>query len=319
MTVLVPGRARTRKPSLARLSSLAFVTAALLAPILAARAQGLDPRAYANLPVGLNFTILGVGYTEGTMAFDPSTRITDTQYYSDLAAFAYVHTFAAWGNSAKFDMVLPAATLSGHALVAGQPRQREVSGLADPQFRVSLNFHGAPAMSLKEFAGYRQDLIVGASLQVTAPLGQYDSSKLVNLGNNRWSFKPELGVSKAWGAWTVDLAPSVTFYTDNNNFNGGNTFGQEPLYAIQGNLVHTFASNAWIAFGATFYAGNRTILNGVKGDNMQGNSRAGLTYALPLDRFNSLKLYASAGTSTRTGSDFTAVGAAWQYRWGDGQ
>ncbi len=221
--------------------------------------------------------------------------------------FAYVHTFAAWGNSARFDAVLPTATLSGHGLLAGQARQREVSGLGDPQFRVAVNFYGAPALSMKEFAGYKQDLLVGASLQVSAPLGQYDNSKLVNIGNNRWSFKPELGVSKAWGAWTVDLAPSVTFYTDNNDFNGGNTLAQEPLYAVQGHVVHSFPTGSWIALGATYFAGNRTSLNGVKGDNMQGNSRVGLTFALPLDRSNSLKLYASTGTSTRTGSEFSAA------------
>ena len=286
---------------------------------MAAQAQGLDPRAYANLPVGLNFAIAGYGYTEGKMAFDPSTPITDAQYYSNVAAFVYVHTFAAWGNPARLDTVLPTATLSGHGLLAGQARQREVSGLADPQFRFAMNFHGSPALSMKEFAGYKQDLIVGASLQVTAPLGQYDNSKLVNLGNNRWSFKPELGVSKAWGAWTVDFAPSVTFYTDNHDFNGGNTLTQEPLYAVQGHVVHSFPTGSWIALGATYFAGNRTSLNGVKGDNMQGNSRAGFTFALPLDRANTLKLYASTGTSTRTGSEFTTAGVAWQYRWADAQ
>jgi len=300
-------------------ASAALVPGALLLPLALAHAQGLDPRAYANLPVGLNFVIAGYGYTEGKIAFDPSTPITDAQYYSNLAAFAYVHSFGAWGNSTRFDMVLPTATFSGHALVAGQARQREVSGLGDPQFRVSVNFYGAPALSLKQYAGYQQDLLVGASLQVSAPLGQYDNTKLVNLGNNRWSFKPELGVSKAWGAWTVDLAPSVTLYTDNHDFNGGKTLAQDPLYAVQGHVIHSFPTGSWIALGATYFAGNRTGLNGVRGDNMQGNSRVGMTFALPLDRFNSLKLYASTGTSTRTGSDFSAAGIAWQYRWADGQ
>jgi len=274
---------------------------------------------YSDIPVGLNFVIAGYGYTEGKIAFDPSTRITDAQYYSNLAVFAYVRSFAAWGNSARFDMVLPTATFSGHALVAGQDKQRDVSGLGDPQFRVMVNFYGAPALSPKEFAGYKQDLLVGASLQVSAPLGQYDNGKLINLGNNRWSFKPELGVSKAWGAWTFDLAPSVTFYTDNNDFNGGNTLAQDPLYAVQGHVIRSFPSGSWIALGATYFAGNRTSLNGVRADNMQGNSRVGMTFALPLDRNNSLKAYASAGTSTRTGSDFTAAGVAWQYRWADEQ
>ena len=99
-----------------------------------------------------------------------------------------------------------------------------MAGLLDPRFRVSVNLIGAPALSVKDFANYRQDLIVGVSLQVSAPVGQYDNSKLLNLGNNRWSFRPELGISKAVGPWTFELAPSVTFFTDNTDFFGGNTF-----------------------------------------------------------------------------------------------
>ena len=115
-----------------------------------------------------------------------------------------------------------------------------MSGFGDPLFRFSMNFYGAPALSLKEFANYRQDLIVGASLQVTAPLGQYDNSKLLNLGNNRWSFKPELGISKAWGPWTVEVAPSATFYTDNTDFYNGGTLSQAPFTRCRGTSFTVF-------------------------------------------------------------------------------
>jgi hypothetical protein len=53
-------------------------------------------------------------------------------------------------------------------------------------------------------------------------------------------------------------------------------------------------------------------------DNEQANTRAGFTLALPVDRNNSLKLSASTNITTRTGSEFSAVGVAWQYRWGGG-
>ena len=159
----------------------------------AAHAQELEPRSYSNAPVGLNFLIAGYGYSDGKIAFDPSSSITDAQFKSNTEVFAYARTLDAWGKSAKFDVVLPYSSFSGHGLVAGQPRERVMSGWNDPRFRFSMNFLGAPALSLKEFGGYRQDLIVGASLRVSAPLGQYDDRKIVNLGANRWSFKPELG------------------------------------------------------------------------------------------------------------------------------
>ena len=284
----------------------------------AAHAQDLEPRAYSNTPVGLNFLVAGYSYSEGKIAFDPTLPIANAQYYSNTELIAYSRSLDAWGRSAKFDMVLPYSQFSGHALVDGQHNERDVSGLNDPRFRFSWNFYGAPALTLKEFAGYRQDLIVGASLSVTPPLGQYDDTKLINLGTNRWSFKPELGISKSWGKLTVDILPSVTFYTDNTDFYYGRTYAQAPLYAVQGHIIYGFASGIWMALDATYFTGNRTTVDGVRSDNLQTNSRGGLTVALPVDRFNSLKINASTGTSTRTGSTFNAIQVLWQYRWGGG-
>jgi len=293
-------------------------SAALVLAGAGAYAQEIEPRSYSNTPVGLNFLLAGYAYTEGKLAFDPSLRIADADYHTNTEALAYARSLNAWGNSAKFDVILPYSSFSGQALVSGQIREREMTGFGDPRFRFSMNFYGAPALTLQEFAGYRQDVIVGASLQVTAPLGQYDNSKLLNLGNNRWSFKPELGVSKAWGPWMVEVAPSVTVYTDNTDFNNGKTFEQAPLYAVQGHVIYGFASGTWLAVNGLYFTGGRTTVDGVKGDNMQTNSRVGLTLALPVDRHHSVKLNASTGTSTRTGSDFNIVGIAWQYRWGAG-
>ena len=300
---------------------LLCVAFAIIASVLGtanASAQEAEPRAYSNTPVGLNFLIAGYVYAQGKMAFDPDLAIADAKFNTNTGVLAYVRSFDLWGQSAKFDVIVPASSFSAHGLVDGQPREREMSGLGDPRFRVSVNLLGAPALSVKDFASYRQDLIVGVSLQVSAPFGQYDDSKLLNLGNNRWSFRPELGISKAWGPWTFELAPSVTFFTDNTDFFGGNTFAQAPIYAVQGHVLYTFQSGVWMALDGIYFKGGHTALNGVQSDNEQANTRAGFTLALPLDRQNSLKLSASTGITTRTGSEFSAVGIAWQYRWGDG-
>lgn len=193
-----------------------------------------------------------------------------------------------------------------------------MSGFGDPRFRVSVNLLGAPALSLKEFANFKQDVIVGVSLQVSAPLGQYDDTKLLNLGNNRYSFRPELGISKAWGPWTVEVAPSATFFTDNPDFFNGNKFAQAPLYLVRGSIIHNFSNGAWVSLDSSYFKGARTTVNGVKGDNEQENVRAGVTLALPVDRQSSIKFNASTGFYTRTGSEFSILAVAWQYRWGAG-
>jgi len=187
-----------------------------------------------------------------------------------------------------------------------------------PRLRLSINLYGAPALTLEQFRSYRQDLIVGATLQATAPFGQYDSDKLLNIGTNRWSAKTELGASQALGRVTLELAGAATFYTDNDNYFGGRKREQDPVYSIQGHLIYSFSHGVWGAIDGNYYKGGRTTTDGIKDDDAQENTRMGATLALPINRNNSVKLFASTGLSTRTGGDFDTIGAAWQVRWGGG-
>ena len=306
------------RAGLSRLVASALGIGALTATPTVAYGQDLEPRAYVNTPVGLNFALAGYLYTQGAVGTDASVPIKDFTVRTNGPIVAYVRTLDVWGRSGKLDLIAPYVWLSAKATVTGQAREREVSGFADPRLRFSVNLYGAPALSLEQFAQYEQDLIVGASLQVSAPGGQYDSDKLVNIGTNRWSFKPELGLSKALGPLTLELLPSVTFFTDNNDFFGSSHLAQDPLYAVQGHLIYYFDFGAWVSLNSTYYTGGRTTVNDVQNDDRQENVRLGVTVALPLNRHFSLKLYGSSGVYTRTGTNFDAAGIALQYRWGGG-
>lgn len=298
-------------------SGLALAVAVLALGTPAA-AQELEPRLYSNVPVGMNFAIAGYAYSRGGVAVDPSAPLTDADITVHTAVFAYARALDIAGMSSKFDITLPYSWLSGSALYQGEPSDREVTGLADPRLRFAVNFYGAPALSVPEFSAYRQDLIVGASLQVTAPAGQYDSDKLVNIGTNRWSFKPELGLSKALGRWTLELMAAGTWYSDNDDLLGGGTLAQDPIYSMQAHATRNLGPHSWVAIDAVYYTGGRSTLDGVARDDLQSNTRFGATYVYAVDRHHSLKLNASSGVSTRTGSDFDTVAIAWQYRWGAG-
>ena len=128
-----------------------------------------------------------------------------------------------FGQSAKVGVILPYSWLSGSAVFDGKPVSRESSGLIDPVLKISINLVDAPALTLEEFPSYRQNWILGVSLSVSVPLGRYEEDRLVNLGTNRWSFKPEIGLSKRWGPVTVDVAASAKLYTDNDEFAGHHT------------------------------------------------------------------------------------------------
>ena len=150
---------------------------------------------------------------------------------------------------------------------------------------------------------------------MSAPLGQYDPSRLVNIGTNRWFIKPDIGISKALGALTLELSAGVFFFTDNDDYYGGKTLEQDPVFSPQAHVTYNFGRGVWGALDGTYDYGGRTTVNGVRGDDVQKNSRGGATLALPVNRSNSIKLYASTGVSTRTGSDYNLGGIAWQYRW----
>jgi len=284
----------------------------------AAYAQTIEPRAYSNVPVGMNFLLGGYAYTRGGVSFDPSLPITDPQLTISSAVLAYARALDVWGKSGKFDVIVPYTWLSGSALYRGAPVQREVDGFGDPLVRLSVNFFGAPALTAQEFMSYRQDLILGASLQVSVPAGQYDDTRLINLGTNRWYFKPEVGASKALGRWTLELKGAATFFTTNQDFFNGNRRSQDPLYSLQGNAIYNFRSGMWGSLDATYFAGGRTTVNDTLNDDRQENWRIGATFAFPVDVRNSVKLYASRGVSARTGNSFDLVGILWQYRWGAG-
>jgi len=300
-----------------------FVVAALLVGGLTAvgtavRAQSIEPRSYSNTPVGVNFLVGGYAYTRGGLAFDSSVPITDPNLVTSSAVVGYARALDVWGKSGKFDVIVPYTWLSGSAEYQGNPVQRQVNGFGDPLVRLSINFFGAPALTLPEFKSYEQDVIVGASFQMSVPAGQYDDAKLINLGAHRWYFKPEFGVSKALGQWTFEGKAAVTIFTTNNDFFNGNQRSQDPLYSVQVNAIYNFPYGIWGSLDATYFAGGRTTLNGTLNSDLQQNWRAGATLAFPVDVRNSIKLYASTGLFARTGNSYDLVGIVWQYRWGGG-
>ena len=291
--------------------------AALVAASPAA-GQDIEPRTYSNAPIGVNFLIAGYAYTQGALQFDSALDLTDANLKTSNAVLGFAHVFDLGGRSATIDVIVPYTGLSGTAVYQGDPVERHVTGFANPAVRVCSNFYGAPALSLNEFRAWQQDVVIGACLRVSAPWSQYDSSRLVNIGTNRWSFKPEFGISKTAGPWTLEASAAATIFTVNDDFFGGNKRKQDPVYSVQGHTIYGFRGGSWISVDATYFAGGRTTFNGVLKADLQQNWRVGATLAMPLDRLNSIKLYASSGLSDRTGNSFDLVGIAWQHRWGGG-
>ena len=278
----------------------------------------MDPRSYSNVPIGLNFLLAGYAYSWGDVVLDPSLPVTNASAKVNMGTLGYVRSLDFWGESGTLALVLPYASVSALGDVEGQPASIVRSGYGDLALRMSVNLVGAPALSLPAYRDYRQDVIVGASLLVTAPTGQYYPDKLVNIGTNRWSFKPEVGVSKALGSWTLEGALGVTVFTDNDQFAGSNVRHQDPLYAAQAHLIYNFNPALWVALDTTYYTGGSTSINGIDKADRQQNWRWGAAASQALDRYNSLKFSFGTGATVRAGTKFDTVGIVWQVRWGAG-
>ena len=150
------------------------------------------------------------------------------------------------------------------------------------------------------------------------PLGQYDPTRLLNLGSNRWVFRPQLGVSRTLARWVLEVAAAAWLFTDNTNFFSGNTLSQKPIGALQTHVTYVFRSGFWGAFNAGYGRGGRTSVNDDERDTMISNWRLGVTFAIPVSSHDSIKLAFISGLRAGRGADYNTVLAAYQYRWFDG-
>ncbi len=302
----------------AHLASLrpAAVAALLAWPCGGALAQDLEPRLYTNVPVGINFLGAGYGYSEGNVLFDPVVALENAAIEIDGPLLGYGRSIALGKLSGKVDGAVARICLDGSADYQGERITRYVCGPTDARVRLTVNFLGAPALRRQEFASYRQDLVFGASLQIGVPVGDYDPSRLVNIGTNRTSAKLEIGVSKNLERWLLEIALGETLYEDNGDFFGGRLREQEPITSLQGHAVYRFSSGFWLAADATRYHGGQTSTDNAQNRDLQSNVRFGLTASVPINPKQSVKIHASTGVSTRTGTDFDTLSAVWQYAWG---
>jgi hypothetical protein len=291
------------------------ILAALFVGAGPASAQQLEPRAYSPSPVGLNFLGLGYLLSSGGVVFDPSVPITNVHARVTTVLPYYGRTFGLFGRQASLTLTTPYAWGTVHGDVEEASRSVDRSGLADPLLRFAVNLIGGPALTPQEFIQHEPETTLGTSLTVTAPFGQYHPSKLINLGANRWSFKPELGLSHPVGNWGFEFYAGVWLFTANDDFFGGQVKRQDPLASFQTHVVYTFHPRLWAALDFTYYAGGETTVDGRHQNDRQGNTRGGLTVSVPVAKSQSLKLSYTNGVSTRVGSAFRTIGVGWQLLW----
>jgi len=285
--------------------------------------QDLAPRAYLITPIHSNAVVLTYSFFDGDLVFDNSVPITGATAKASVSAFSYFHSLNFFGRNASITVSLPYGIGNVRGTVMDNEMKAYRSGLFDSTYRLSVNLIGGPAMSVQDFRKWRQKTIVGASLRILAPTGQYDPTKLINYGANRWGFKPELGLSRRWGHWVVDGYGGVWLYTMNHEFFSHNQYSpgtnvqkQDPIGAFEGHLSYDVKPRLWTSFDGNFWVGGRTSINGVQNPNsLQRNSRIGATVSFPVSRPQSIKASYNRGAYIRYGGNFNNISVGWQYSW----
>ena len=295
----------------ARATGLVGLVLVTCAPL---SAQELEPKAYSASPVGATFLVTSVARSAGSIVFDPSIPITDVDARINAAFFGVGTTFDLVGKLALVSVAIPYAWGEVSGRVFEEARTVTRSGVADTRVRFSVNLRGNDAMHLGEFVKAPRKAIVGTSVTLLVPTGEYDRTKLINLGNHRWGFKPEVGLAVPIGRWDIDAYTGVWLFTANDDFfPGSKERTQDPILAIQGHVSYTFKPRLWLAVDSTWYSGGKSRVDGGEPTAAVANSRLGATLSIPASRRQSLKIAYSNGVSVRTGTDFSTIAVGWQF------
>jgi len=292
-----------------------MVASALLLP-----AQDLSPRAYVITPMHSNAIVLTWSFYDGGVNLNGSIPITGATGRYHVPIFSYYHSLSFFRRSANVTASLPYGVGNFQGDVLGTEKSVYRSGLLDLNVRFSVNLIGGSAMPVEKFAKWKQKTLLGASVKVVAPTGQYSPTKLVNWGINRWAFKPELGYSRLWSKWMLDAYAGVWFFASNPAFPATpvplpQTEG--PVGSFEGHLSRNLGKpRFWASLDGNFWFGGTTSLAGIqKPDTRQSSSRVGATLSVPVSTHQSLKFAYSKGTYVRFGGDYHNLQIAWQYAW----
>jgi len=287
------------------------------------RAQDLAPRAYIITPIHSNAITLSYTFLDGSLIFDGSVPITGASARVNLSTIALYHSFKFFGRSANFTAVVPYGVGNFNGTVVGAETHAYRSGLLPAAFRFSVNLLGGPAMDVEQFRKWRQKTLLGISFKLVPPTGQYDPTKLINYGSNRWALKPEIGYSRRRGHWILEAYGGAWIFTDNPEFFSRNQYvpginqqSQNPIGSFEGHLNYDFKPRLWVSIDGNFWFGGSTSLNGAPSPGTsQRNSRVGATGSIPLNRHQSVKFSYSNGAYIRYGGNYQSVSAGWQYSW----
>lgn len=267
-----------------------------------------------------NFGGVGFASTSADIYFDPALKLEKVEMSLNTTVAKYIRTFELFKKSTRIDLTQGYQEGRWSGLLDGTAASATRSGLSDSFVRIAMNVYGAPPLKGKAFGAYRGgqnvETIVGLGLAVRLPTGDYHEEKLINLGQNRFAFRPQIGVIHKRGKWSYEATGEVSIYTDNSEFYNGNTLEQAPLYFVHGHVMYTFRPGMWLGVSGGFDYGGNSKVNGVDKDNRGQNVGWAFNFACPITRKMGAKVtYVGSRTKENVGFDSQTLAAGLAFMW----
>jgi hypothetical protein len=282
-------------------------------------AQFSDPRTYLNMPVGLNQLELDYAHVSADASIDTSLVVEGAHLDGNAAASVYTRSFGVLQHLAWAKASVPWASVTGS--VPGAGISRSVSGFGDASLQLTALLRGGPALSVQDFESYVPATTVGVSLTITGPTGEYDPNRLLNLGSDRWSFKPQFAVSHPFGPdhrWEIDGYASVSLFTDNTNYHGHEVLRQEPLFGLEGHISHDLTPDLWASLDASYAFRGDTVVDGVHQHDPQEALILGAETSWSPNPHNSIALVLAKAVVHQNAPTYTGVTIKYSYTWAQG-
>jgi len=284
-----------------------------------AHAQFNDAHSYDNAPVGINQIELAYTYVRANASLDTSLVVAGAKISLNQGVIDYTRYFGMLHRLTWVEAGVPVAALGGS--IPGTNINGSITGAGDTSYQVGMLLRGGPALSVAQFENYKPTTTFGASLTTTAPTGLYRPNKILNLGSDRWSFKPEIALSHPFGPqqkWQLDTYANVYFYSDNTSYDGREILRQQPLPGIEGHISYSFSDKLWASFDTRYSFRGTTFINGADQNNAQQNFILGSEVSVSISSRNSLLFEFAKALVHQNGPALVGFSVRYDYTWGKG-
>jgi hypothetical protein len=282
-------------------------------------AQFTEAHNYDNTPIGINQFELAYAYAHGNASIDTSLVIPGAKFNLNQGSISYTQYFGFVRRLVWVEASVPLAGLAGS--VNGTIVQGSTTGVGDSSYTLAMLLKGGQALSVEQFADYKPTTRVGISLTISAPTGQYNPNNLLNLGSDRWSFKPEIALSHPFGPeqkWQLDAYANAYFYTDNTSYRGREILRQEPLPGLEGHISYSFNDSLWASLDTRYSFRGTTSVNGENQNNSRQNFILGSEVNVSLNRQSSLVFEFDKALVHNNGPALTGFAVKYNFTWGKG-